>query len=299
LRLYRALARGIRYPDSSGMGLQPLLDRMSSGRSHHSPKGQRFHRYLSPAAWALEFGDDVLTEDLVAFVEGQLPRVNRELTADLKGFGWGGPNLLALPDYRTFGQIMSYLLGGIATWARDAGYRGLLVLADEAEYLDQLGAAAREMASNVLRYLAMGSLEATQLAFEPSAVYRGGQRIHRSLSPCFTDDQPLAVMAAFTPHPGISETLASLVSDQELIVPLEPIPLLELARLADHILALYRQAYPSLNPPDAHRQAVIGCIKGGFRRGLIETTRQSARLVVEFWDLYRCSPERALAAIQP
>lgn len=298
LRLYRALARGIRYPGGTATGLQPLLEKLAGSRAHRTHDGERFHRYLTPAAWSLEFGDDVLVEDLVAWVEGQLPQVNRELTGDLRRFGWPGPSLLALPDYRTFGQIMAYLLGGIATWARDAGYRGLLVLVDEAEYLDQLESVSRDMATNVLRYLAAASLDREELAFDPAAVYRGGQSVHRAIPESFVPDQPLAVMCAFTPHPTVNQVLRGIVGRRERILDLDPIPLAELGLLADQILALYREAWPHLDPPEADRRVVKAAITGAFRRGEMQNTRQAARLVVEFWDLYRSDAARALAALR-
>lgn len=298
LRLYRALLQGLRYPDGPGRGLVPLLERLVGSRDHVTPGTRAYHRYFSPVLWALAHHPmDADLDDLLSFVQGQLTQANDDANRALAQVGWKGSRLLALPDYRTFGQIMGYLLGGIACWARDAGYRGLLVLLDEAEYLDQLEATSRDMATNVLRYLAMGTLDRTSLAFAPEAVYRGGQDVHRQIPAVFAPDQPLAALCAFTPHPAITRVLQDLVSDPRVIVPLEALPSWELARLADHIFVLYRQAWPRLDPPEEHRRAVTGRLSGAFRRGEVETTRQAARLVVEFWDLYRHRPERALAAL--
>ena len=298
LRLYRALAEGLRYPDSPGQGLLPLLERLEGRESHVSPQGASFHRYLSPALWALsEHGDHAIVDDLLAFVQGQLPRANQELDRDLRKLGWRGPRLLALPDYRTFGQIMAHLLGGVACWARDAGYHGLLVLVDEAEYLDQLGVSGRELATNVLKYLAMATLGREALAFDPEQVYRGGHPTHRQIRAVFQPAQPMAAICAFTPHPEITRVLQRLVSDEHLILPLEHVPSWELARLAEHIFALYQQAYPDMQAPDDHRRVITGRLTGAFRRGEVESTRQAAKLVVEFWDLYRMEPARALRAV--
>lgn len=296
LRLYRALIRGMRYPDTPGEGLEPLLQRLIGRESHVKPGGARFHRYLSAALWSMEHGDAELREGVTSFVQGQLIQANDEINRDLRRFGWAGPSLLALPDFRTFGQIMAYMLGGVAAWATDAGYRGLLVLADEAEYLDQLETTSKDMATNVLKYLAMASLPRESLPFDPQAVYRGGQSIHRDIPERFAPDQQLSVVCAFTPNPGISAVLKDIVRD-DAIVPLRPIPAHELDLLADRIFALYREAWPTLDPPLAHRRLVTSKLSGGFRRGEVETTRQAARLVVEFWDLYRMGPERAVSAL--
>ena len=297
LRLYRALARGLRYPDSSRQGLQPLLEALADRPTHQRSDGPMAHRYLTPAAWAQSSGDEALAADMVAYVQAQLPQAHKALLSQMRRQGWRGYKLLALPDYRSFGQIMAYLLGGIAVWAREAGYRGLVVLADEAEYLERLRKVAREWATNVLRYLASASLDPQDLAFDPSKTYRGGQPVHRALPERFRPDQPLAVICAFTPHPGISEVLGGIVADEGRLLQLQPIPLAELSQLADRILVLCRQAYPQLQPPGAHRRVIKACLARAFRRGDIQTTRQAARLAVEFWDLYRVSAERALGAV--
>ncbi|MBN1336493.1 MAG: DUF2791 family P-loop domain-containing protein [Deltaproteobacteria bacterium] len=297
LRLYRALAGQIRYPDGAGVGLRPLLERVADRPSHLEPAGKAFHRYLGPAAWAVAHADDVLAEDLLAWIEGALPRSHRDLTGDLKRFGWRGPNLLALPDYRTFGQVMAHLLGGVAAWAQDAGWRGLAVLLDEAEYLDHLGSTSREMATNVLKYLAFASLDPSVLPYREADVYRGGHAVHRSLSTVYRTGQPLVVVCAFTPHPGIFDLLRRISGDSVPILEIGTIEPGALGTLADRILALYARARPDLDPPEGHRLALRSALTGAFRRGELETVRRAARTVVEFWDIYQVSPERALAAL--
>jgi len=63
--------------------------------------------------------------------EGRSEEDAQDLTDILRRHGWAGPRLLALPDYRTFGQLMAHLLGGVAVWAKDAGHQGLVVLLDD------------------------------------------------------------------------------------------------------------------------------------------------------------------------
>lgn len=298
LRLYRALMQGLRYPGGTGVGLRPLLERLSGSQIHADPGGAGYHRYLSPVLWAMnQHMDEEVIDDLLGFVQAQAWQANDTLNRALSRQGWRGDSLLALPDYRTFGQVMAHLLGGVAVWARDAGFRGLLVLADEAEYLDQLESTSRDMATNVLKYLAMATLPTASLAFDPASVYRGGQQIHRQITPIFAQDQPLSALCAFTPHPAIRDVLSRIVADPEVTLALDPVPPWELSRLADRILVLYQQAYPQVNPTDEHRRAITGQLTGAFRRGEVETTRQAARLVVEFWDLYRLRPDRALKAL--
>ncbi len=299
LRLYRSLAQDLRYPDGSSQGLRTLLEKLSGSEPHESPTGNRYHRYLSPSLWAMGKADPLLAEDMLAFVQGQLSQASQDLNKALKRQGWSGPGLLALPDYRTFGQIMAHLLGGIAAWSRDAGYRGLLVLADEAEYLDNLPSMGRALATNVLRYLAMACLPARELSFDPSTVYRGGHATHRSIPAVFASDQPLAAACAFTPNPGIRQILQGIANRESVMISLEPIPSWELATLSDYILALYQKAFEDLTPPQEHQRTLRSRLTRAIRNGELETTRQAARMVVEFWDIYLRNPQRALAALAP
>jgi len=295
LRLYAALLRDLRYPGSAGHGLRPLLEALGDRPSHLV--GPQAHRWLSPALFAVQHAGEALASDVLDFVQGQVHDDHRELSRQLRRLGFRGPDMLGLPDYRTFGQIMAHLLGGLASWARDAGHSGLLVLLDEAEYLDSLGSTSREMAENVLRYLAMAALPPELLAFEEDAVYRGGQPAHRAISPRFQPDQPLAVLCAFTPNPQVDRVLRRTLLDPGACLSLEPIRPSLLPVLAEKVFGLVKAVHPSLDPAPEHRQRVSRALDAAFRSGRVETTRQAARLVVEFWDLYRLDPQRALRAL--
>lgn len=298
LRVYRALATRIRYPGAAGRGLRPLLDALASRASHATPEGASFHRWLTPALWALEHADEDLADDLVDFVEGSLPADGADLADELVRAGWRGPRMLSLRDYRTFGQILAYLLGGIATWARDAGHRGLVVLLDEAEYLDRLDATARGLAEQVLRYLAVATMPPAGLAFDPAASYRGGHAAHRAVPDRFRPDQPLGVIFAFTPNPEVDRALSRTFAGDGARLDLDPLRPSLFPLLADRVLALVTSAHPGLDAPVQDRHAVRRAMSEADHRGELGTTRAAARLVVEFWDLYRQDPARALAALR-
>ena len=297
LRLYAALMRQLSYPDGSGTGLRPLLESLGDSARHLT--GNRWHRWLSAALFAVTRADGELSESVVDFVEGRSRDDLDDLSRRLAGLGYRRPRMLALPDYRTFGQVMAYLLGGVATWAADAGYKGLLLLLDEAEYLDQLAATARQMAENVLKYLAVGALPADALAFDPCTVYRGGHATHRSIPTRFSAGQPLAVLCAFTPNAQVDYVLSGIFRAPEHRIELEPVRASLLPVLAEKVFGMVRQVYPELDPEPDHRQRVTRALAMGFRSGDVSTTRQAARMVVEFWDLYRVDPSRALAALAP
>ncbi len=294
LRVYAAVIRGLVYP-GGGAGLRPLLDRLGPSAEHLG--GSRWHRWLSPALFAHHHAPADLEQAVVEFVEGRGREDHRGLHRRLANLGYGGGPMYALPDYRTFGQVMAYLLGGIAAWARDAGWRGLAVLLDEAEYLDRLERTSREMAENVLRYLAMACLPDADLAFDPGRVRRGGQRVHRAVPHRFDDDQPLSVVCAFTPNPEVEGVLRELFARPGHRLDLEPIGGDQYALLADKVHDLAARAWPGFSALPAHRRRLARALQDGWDEGVVQTTRQAARMVVEFWDLYRADRARALAAL--
>jgi len=293
LRMLAALMRAMVYPDGPGSGLRPLLERLDADESHLS--GDRAHRWLSAALFAVHRAPE-FAEETLGFVEGRLRTDHVGLWRALRRAGYQGPKLLGLPDYRTFGQIMAHILGGVSVWARDAGWAGLAVLMDEAEYVDRLDRASRDMAENVIRHLALATLSEEELKFSPDEVYRGGQGVHRAISPCFEVDQPLVAVCAFTPNPEVEQVLARTV-ERSCTMDLEPIRPSLLPVLADKVYGLVKMVHPRLDPLPEHRRRVQDVLGYAFESGQVETTRQAARLVVEFWDLYRVDPRRALAAL--
>lgn len=295
LRLYGALMRDLRIPGSAEPGLRPLLERLGPSEEHIH--GDRRHRWLSPALYAVHHAPAELAQDVLSFVSGQGRDDHRELSHQLRRHGFKGPDMLGLPDYRTFGQVMAHMLGGVAAWSKDAGVSGLLLLLDEAEYLDRLGSQSREMAENVLRFLAIAALPPELLAFEPAAIYRGGQAVHRELSPVYRAEQPLCVLCAFTPDPQVDMVLRRTLLDPSSRIELEPVRPSLLPVLAEKVYDLVKAVHPELDPEPEHRRRVTQALERAFRGGQIESTRQAARLVIEFWDIYRLNPARALKAL--
>ena len=295
LRLYRALMASLSGRDGVAAGLRPLLERVEPTETRLT--GAEQHRWLSAALFAVHHADEALADEVLAFVEARGPADHPKLSRRLRRAGYAGPPLLGLPDYRTFGQVMAHLLSGVARWTRVAGHPGLLVLLDEAEALDRLDRLSRTMADTVLRYLALAALDDADLAFEPDAVSRGGHAVHRAIDPRAGCEPPLAVVCAFTPNPDVEAVLSGLLAPGLAPVELPPLRPSLLPLLADKVYSAVVRVHPSLDPPTAHRDRVRRALASAFASGGVETPRQAARLVVEFWDLYRVDPHRALAAL--
>ena len=195
--------------------------------------------------------------------------------------------MLALPDWRTYGQVVANLLGALAGWAKDAGWQGLLVILDEAEYLDRLGSVSREMAENLLRFVAMATLRREELAFEPASVRRGGHPVHRRIPARWRPDQPLTAICTFTPNPEIERVLARVIEGDSHVLDLEPPRGSEAGVLGARVLALVRRAWPEFDPSEEQTTEVHQALVQAAHWGELESARDVVRTAVAIWDARR------------
>jgi len=295
LRLYRALMADLRWPDGQ-RGLRPLLERAAT-------EPLPAHRWLSPARFVVQAdpidSDPTLVGDVLDFVSARRRATPGQLARRLHRAGYRGLRPLGLPDYRTFGQVMAHLLSGLGEWSRRLGHRGLVVMLDEAEYVDRLVPTGRTFATEVLRYLAVASLPDDQLAFDPATLRAGGHAAHRALSPRACGTPSLLTIAAITPAPAIEAVLRDILADlgtpgRVTLRTLRPSQLPDLASRVQEVVACARPQRP---PPLQAAKRLHPVLEDAFAMGILQTPRQAARFVVEFWDLYYWDPLRAWQAV--
>jgi hypothetical protein len=254
-RLYRALMAGFRCPDAPDCSPVPLFERLAESKPHYDRRGARYSRFLTPALVAHRHrASSDLRARLVDYVVGEEDVDLDDLNGRLSWLGWTSERLLAMSDYRTYGRMYAHLLGTWATWCRDAGYGGLVVLFDEVERVSALDAEQRYLAEQVLRHYAAVTLPLRHLAFDPDEegeMYRGGKQVHRNLPLRFTRDQPLAVVMALTPAPEVDAAVRRLVRTDAVRVELPALPRRMHGALVERVCALYRQAYPAFRADDA------------------------------------------------
>ncbi|MFQ5654618.1 MAG: BREX system ATP-binding domain-containing protein, partial [Planctomycetota bacterium] len=284
-RLYRIFLTSLRYPDDSGSGWRPLFEKLVDSPEHRASHGDRFSRFLSPVLFALHTGDEEAIGWASDYLEGY-PMESTEVTRALRRVGWRGPNLLALSDYRTYGRMYVHMMGALSSWARDAGYRGLVLLMDEVERVDRLDAVHRRLAEEVLKHYAAATLPESMLRFHPGALYRGGHPVHRVLPITYDSDQPLAAVLAFTPLAETWELSRRIVSDEGVHLPLRPLSPRDLRLLVKRVARLYERGYRGFQAGEGTIARFLSHLDGALLDDG-ENPRHVVRGVVELLDLVR------------
>lgn len=248
-RLFREITRSLRYPGARGEGLDPLFLELAESRDHVAPDGRRASRILSPVLLAYRHPESeaaLWAEDYIGGYPMDIDFGSREL----RRIGWTGRRPLALSDYRTYGRMYVHLVGTLAAWAGDAGFKGLAVLFDEVEYVEMVRGDSRHLAKEVLQHYAAVTLPREKLAFDPERLYRGGHAVHRDLPLRFAKEQRLLVVMALTPLPEAEDVVRNILADRSDDLELSSFRGGDLEQLVRRVTLLYARAYPGFVPDE-------------------------------------------------
>jgi len=291
-RVYRALCRGLRYPDANGQGLELLLDKCLQSNlpaKFFQTGNPLYHHYFSPVLqyWKALDSEDPLREELQEWIEGQPSQSSQELEGRLRQrTRVRGQRLFALKDYRPWAHIYGYLVGGLAWLAQKAGYQGLVVLFDEAEFYALLNSTGKEFADLVFGYYATAALGEERSRFSLDRAKRGGQAIHRSFPPIYQPNQPLYCAFALTEDPWGVGALRNLVGEERLHR-LTPLKLSDYQALCLKVVELYRQTYSDCKVGSEVQNPMGQVVYRGVERGVLSNPRQVLKFVMEMLDFSR------------
>lgn len=314
-RVYRALMAQLRYPDTSrdDHGLKPLLDAavaspealaafcVDQARDVRRHLDRGAHLYLTPALayWRHLDKHPQARARLLNWLEGQPTGIGSDLGAELREACGGRGHLYALKDYRPWARIYAYLLDGISAMARAVGYKGLVVLVDEAEFYALLAEDHRAHALNLfqsLAWAASGTRGLAVLPFVEDDVGHGGAGVQRELEPLFSNGSGLRVVFAMTPDPeGVGALGASLPEEARVEIP--PLGQDDYTALAGRVCDFYRAAYPDALIPAGVTGPLGKVLQGLLRTGQVENPRQAMKFVIEFLDTVRYHPSEVVAVI--
>ncbi len=330
-RVYRALARSLRYPDrpfEEGVGLSRLLEmgasspsalaRFGAGRRGASSVGDdegeapQAHLYLTPALRIMGRLMDpkvggalsplALRESrelLMGWIEGHPTISNQSIDAELaRGVGRQG-RIYSLMDYRPWARIYAYLISGIAALARSVGFGGLVVLLDEAEFYALLSGENKAHAQRQFKALTLASVgaEGDVLPFDAEELDLGGYGVLRSLPAGFDAAAGLYTVLAMTPHgEGMSALSAAVPS--RCVRELAPLGRAHYEALAAQVCEVYGRAHPGWEAPPGIALALARVIAGLIGVGYVGNPRQAVKFIVEFLDVARTHPGEVVRVVR-
>jgi hypothetical protein len=280
-RIYNALIRSLRYPDSPDTGtLAPLLERILNQSSVYGAIGEKLRG--SPFATALHnyslmrgAGNEAL-EPLLDWISGEklyIKSVRDALAVKNKDYP-----VRALSQMTTSADQYCYLLNGWGWLASEVGYAGLAVLLDESEHYSLLNQRGQERADNFFKaliYTAMASHKDSRVT-EASL-----QHQHREHPFRFAERSQMLLMFAVTPSANTFDYRRWL--DDEQILPLTGyLSDRALDDLMARLYALHKQAY-AYEREDSYSTLARG-MREGLKQRLINL-RQTIRLATEVYDL--------------
>ena len=257
------------------------------------------HLYLSAALTHFERlsvdAHPELRDRLMRWIEGQPIGRNRDLDQELRRLPGKHPTIYSLKDYRPWARIYAYLLSGIDTLARDAGYQGLVLLFDEAERFALLSSENRAHAETLFKAMAAASVGADAAPFEREDLSGGGLGVLQTLPARYHSRHGLLAIFAMTPDDQGVDVLRQAAPD-DAFVDLKLLGGEDFEKLASRVLRLYRDAHEE--PLPAALDALLPRIISGLHRhGLLNTPRQSMKFIVELLDIARRRPTRLRDAV--
>jgi hypothetical protein len=321
-RVYRELVRSLRYPDRPSGGrrsLEPLLERaaeteevreafrIDAGGRSRNKLDEGAHLYLTPALrYAHALKDDGIDHEARAYglsllydwLEGHPTISNTEIDAILPRIVGRQDRIYSMKDYRPWARIYGYILSGLSVLARRAGYAGLVLLVDEAEFYSLLSTENREYARTMFKALAWASLgaDAGLLPFDRSELDLGGMGILKDLPAQFAPDAGLYTVFAMTPHEEGIDALGQAVPD-DFVREIAPLRADDYRTLVTRVFETHRQAHPDSDLDNRHLAALTKVVSSLVAHAYIENPRQAMKFVVEFLDLATTRRDRIKDAI--
>ncbi len=272
--------------------LSPALSYARSLRGLDVGKGSRRSRSAADDAYASECLD--LLED---WIEGHPTISNQDIDSQLTRTPGRHPKIYSLLDYRPWARIYGYILSGLAALARSVGYRGLVVLLDEAEFYSLLSRENRAFADHLFKswtYAAMGGAEADateELPFDAADIEIGGYGIQQRLPGRYGGASGLYVVFAMTPSPDGMAALGGAIP-QERVATLTPLVHADYMALAARICDFYASAYSQWRLPGKLVEPLGKVLSGLIQAGYVSNPRHAMKFLVEFLDVVRFQPAK-------
>lgn len=284
-RIYRSLVDSIATPNNGEVSLRNLIDEAAQRKELFDKytKWRTGHPYLGPAmkmARIKALGVDGITWG--DWIEGD-PMVMHEVRGQV-GY------LPALYDFYKAGNIYANIISGIGHLARDMGYRGTVVMIDEAESLCGLQGYRKLTADDFFKGLILVALGRAHSPFLEETLIRTARR---PVPHVYQDDAGIFFIMAFTPRFLTPDVIKKLPPDW--ILSLSGFDYESVSHLTGRLWEIYRHAY--IMPPgivDLPLDRLPRVLFQQLQKGYL-TLRQVIKMLVETYDMIRLYPDRGIS----
>lgn len=276
-RIYLSLMRSLRYPDSTEVGLTPLLEKIIAQSNYSEIQDGVKETFFATALhnYSLMRGTpDNALETLVEWMSGEkvfISDVRRNAAFKSKEFP-----IKSLSQLTTAADQYCYLLNGWGWLATQAGYAGLAVFIDESEHYSLLNQRGKEKADNFFKALIYTALGTRGRISENDLQHQYHSHPFR-----LKDNSHLLLLFAVTPSANTFDYRRSL--DETQILQLKKyLPPAALDELITRLYVLHRQSYKYDNNGQFLdvAQGLAECLDNN-----LINLRQFIRLSVEIFDL--------------
>ena len=191
-RVYQALMKSLRYPDTEETGLAPLLKKAAKTPAavramvEMSPIPERCPLALGLNA-LLESNSQAVFDDILGWLSGDI-HPNKTLR----------PYIKKLPRLYHIGEtsrLYAYLLTGIGMLATLLGYSGMSILIDESEHYSLLRARQRGRADSFFTAMIAAAVQTNAGRVDVEAV---GHHHYREYPAAFANESPIFFLFALT-----------------------------------------------------------------------------------------------------
>lgn len=290
--VYSSLMRHVRYPDSDEVGLERLLT-----HSAESPAILTALRDTTPVE------SDPLVLGTIAIAATPSTRRRMAWWEYLMGARRTKTMHRLLPRGQKFPSIyrvgnnarqLGYLLSGISTLARLAGYSGLCILVDEAESYSLLRTYQRPKASVFFQAMIYAALRDAQVMISADSL---PQHRYRSYPATYGDGQALFFMFTVTRSDN-RMPLESWLPESHMFDLAPHYTAQEVGQFLERIAIYHAQAYDYIigDRQKQVRRAAAELLAEGMRRGN-SSIRSVVRTAVELFDLLYQYPDYDVAQV--
>jgi len=197
--------------------------------------------------------------------------------------------LPSLLPYYSSAPIVCNILGGLSVIAKMMGYKGLLLIIDEAESIANIQGYYIEKAENFILGLKLAVLGSKRSKLSNKDLVHPTRGV--DLNYVFSDHSYLATIFAMTPRPAESETILEKIFSEKWIIHLNTLSQSDFLSLIKSLVDIYQVALPSDRKFSINQMKKLNDYIFQRTETRFHSLRLMIKFVIEILDILRYYPD--------